>query len=61
MKKFYVYGTMDGRVALSAFLGESDTMCMFDSVYVKKGDVAEAVKQLREHGYTVDASEVFFD
>lgn len=61
MKKFYVYGTMDCRVVLSTDFGESDTMCMFDSVFVREGDVAGAVKQLREHGYTVDASEVFFD
>lgn len=61
MKKFYVYGTMDCRVALSTDFGESDTMCMFDSVCVEEGDVAEAAKQIREHGYTVDESEIFFD
>lgn len=58
MKKFYAYD-INGQVVLSTLC--SNRVCAFDSVDIEEGDVAGAVRQLTEHGYTVDASEIVFN
>lgn len=58
MKKFYAYG-INGQVVLSTLC--SDRVCAFDNVEIEEGDITGAVKQLTEHGYTVDASEIVFN
>ena len=60
MKKFYAYD-INGKVVLSTIYGESDRVCAFDNIDIEEGDVAGAVRQLKEHGYTVDASEIVFE
>ena len=58
MKKFYAYD-INGKVVLSTLC--SGRVCAFDNIDIEEGDVAGAVKQLAEHGYTVDASEIVFN
>ena len=58
MKKFYAYD-INGKVALSTLC--SNRLCAFDDVEIEEGDITGAVKQLKEHGYTVDASEIVFN
>ena len=60
MKKFYAYD-INGKVVLSTIYGESDRVCAFDNIDIEEGDIAGAVRQLKEHGYTVDASEIVFN
>ena len=60
MRKFFAYGVGD-KVFLSSVFGESDTMSAFDNIDINDGDVAEAVRQLKSHGYDVDASEIVFE
>ena len=58
MKKFYAYD-INGTVVLSTLC--SNRLCAFDSIDIEEGDVGGAVKQLKEHGYTVNASEIVFN
>ena len=58
MKKFYAYD-INAKVALSTLC--SNRVCAFDSVEIEEGDIIGAVKQLKEHGYAVDASEIVFN
>ena len=60
MRKFFAYGVGD-MVFLSSVFGESDTTSAFDNIDINDGDVAEAVRQLKSHGYDVDASEIVFE
>lgn len=60
MRKFYAYHVGE-KIALSPVCGESDTMTFFDGVTIEDGDVKEAVRQMKSHGYTVDASEIVFE
>ena len=58
MKKFYAYD-INGKVVLSTLC--SNRVCAFDSIDIEEGDITGAVKQLAEHGYTVNASEIVFN
>ena len=58
MKKFYAYD-INGQVVLSMLC--SNRVCAFDSIDIEEGDITGAVRQLKEHGYTVDASEIVFN
>ena len=58
MKKFYAYD-INGKVVLSTLC--SNRVCAFDNVEIEEGDVAGAVKQLAEHGYNVNTSEIVFN
>ena len=58
MKKFYAYD-INGKVVLSTLC--SNRVCAFDNVEIEEGDITGAVKQLTEHGYTVNASEIVFN
>ena len=58
MKKFYAYD-INGKVVLSTLC--SGRVCAFDSINIEEGDIVGAVKQLAEHGYTVNTSEIAFN
>lgn len=58
MKKFYAYD-INGQVVLSTLC--SNRVCAFDNIEIEEGDITGAVEQLKEHGYTVDASEIVFN
>ena len=58
MKKFYAYD-INGKVVLSTLC--SNRVCAFDSIDIEEGDITGAVKQLAEHGYAVNTSEIVFN